>query len=321
MVSFGTRLKKEREQRGISLDDVSLSTKIGTRMLRALEDEKFEQLPGGIFNKGFVRAYARYLGIDEDQAVADYLEASGENPPAPPQSPTPSAKSQEKRHEAPVTSSSVLIAQAEGQKQSAFPLGIVAAVLLAVALGLWTWKRYSEPPQSSAPESSNSQTQASGAPAAPSAPEQGAQQSVPGASGQASSPTSTSSASPPATGSAPVPRAGSEPSSPAAPPKAIAGAATAGAFAVRIRADHDSWLSIQADGKTLYEGMLVAPAERTVHAQKQIILRSGNVGGLALTFNGRPLSSQGAEGEVKTLMFGPEGLEVASSAGEENPPR
>src|SRR6266568_8901882 len=79
--SFGARLKREREKKGITLDDISLSTKIGTRLLHALEDEHFDQLPGGIFNKGFVRAYARHLGMDEDQAIADYLEASGQAPP------------------------------------------------------------------------------------------------------------------------------------------------------------------------------------------------------------------------------------------------
>src|SRR5690242_21654419 len=79
MGSFGDRLKKEREQRGISLDDISLSTKIGTRLLRALEEEKFDQLPGGIFNKGFVRAYARHVGLDEEQAISDYMAALGEN--------------------------------------------------------------------------------------------------------------------------------------------------------------------------------------------------------------------------------------------------
>src|SRR5262249_59252047 len=78
MGSFGDRLKKQREQRSISLDDIALSTKIGTRMLRALEEEKFEQLPGGIFNKGFVRAYARHVGLDEEQTLSEYMTALGE---------------------------------------------------------------------------------------------------------------------------------------------------------------------------------------------------------------------------------------------------
>jgi len=77
MGNFGQRLKREREMRGVSLDEIAQATKIGTRSLRALEDEDFDRLPGGIFNKGFVRAYSRFLGIDEEQAVADYLIASG----------------------------------------------------------------------------------------------------------------------------------------------------------------------------------------------------------------------------------------------------
>jgi len=79
--SFGARLKKEREQRKITLDEIAASTKVGTRFLRALEEERFDQLPGGIFNKGFVRAYARHLGIDEEQAIADYVAAAGAGQP------------------------------------------------------------------------------------------------------------------------------------------------------------------------------------------------------------------------------------------------
>jgi cytoskeletal protein RodZ len=67
--------------RGITLEEIALATKIGTRALRALEEEEFGKLPGGIFNKGFVRAYARYLGIDEEQAVADYETAKGASEP------------------------------------------------------------------------------------------------------------------------------------------------------------------------------------------------------------------------------------------------
>src|SRR5215471_13427310 len=74
--SFGERLRREREMRGIKLEQIAESTKIGKRNLVALEEEKFDQLPGGIFNKGFVRAYAKYLGLDEEQAVNDFLTAS-----------------------------------------------------------------------------------------------------------------------------------------------------------------------------------------------------------------------------------------------------
>ncbi len=94
MGSFGDRMKREREMRGITLEEIAESTKIGTRSLRALEQEDFEKLPGGIFTKGFVRAYARYLGIDEEQAVSDYMAAFGEREqqqlPEPPSAAPPS---------------------------------------------------------------------------------------------------------------------------------------------------------------------------------------------------------------------------------------
>ncbi|HSA92379.1 MAG TPA: helix-turn-helix domain-containing protein [Terriglobales bacterium] len=92
MGTFGQRLKREREMRGIGLEEIASATKIGIRMLRALEDERFDLLPGGIFNKGFVRAYAKHVGIDEEQAVADFLVATGETPVSAPVEPQPAAR-------------------------------------------------------------------------------------------------------------------------------------------------------------------------------------------------------------------------------------
>ena len=77
MGSFGENLKREREMRGVTLQEISDATKIGTRALIALEEERFDQLPGGIFNKGFVRSYARFLGMDEESAVVAYEQAAG----------------------------------------------------------------------------------------------------------------------------------------------------------------------------------------------------------------------------------------------------
>ncbi len=70
---FGDKFRKAREKKEISLDDVSSVTKISSRMLRAIEEEHFDQLPGGVFNKGFIRAYAKHLGLDAEEAVTEYL--------------------------------------------------------------------------------------------------------------------------------------------------------------------------------------------------------------------------------------------------------
>lgn len=72
-MSFGEELKRERELRKISLREVSESTKISLRYLEALERNDFRSLPGGVFNRGFVRAYSQYIGIDPDTMVDAYL--------------------------------------------------------------------------------------------------------------------------------------------------------------------------------------------------------------------------------------------------------
>jgi cytoskeleton protein RodZ len=75
MGEFGTELRKERESRGIGLETISDSTKISGRYLAALEQERFEQLPGGVFNKGIMRSYARVVGLDEEAWVSRYMAA------------------------------------------------------------------------------------------------------------------------------------------------------------------------------------------------------------------------------------------------------
>lgn len=81
--TFGESLKREREMRGVSLDEIAGATRIATRFLRAIENEEWDQLPGGVFNRGFVRAVARYLGLDEENIVAEYTLAVGDRQPVP----------------------------------------------------------------------------------------------------------------------------------------------------------------------------------------------------------------------------------------------
>ncbi len=73
MGEFGDKFRNAREKKELSLDDVSNVTKIGSRMLQAIEEEHFDQLPGGVFNKGFIRAYAKHLGLNSEDAITDYL--------------------------------------------------------------------------------------------------------------------------------------------------------------------------------------------------------------------------------------------------------
>jgi len=78
--TFGEHLRREREMRGVSLDEVAQATRIGTRFLEALENERWQELPGGVFNRGFLRSIARYLGLDEESLVAEYGQAANDKP-------------------------------------------------------------------------------------------------------------------------------------------------------------------------------------------------------------------------------------------------
>jgi cytoskeletal protein RodZ len=73
MPSFGEEMRRERELRAITLREISEATKISTRYLDALERNDFRPLPGGVFNKGFVRAYAQHIGVDPEAMVNAYL--------------------------------------------------------------------------------------------------------------------------------------------------------------------------------------------------------------------------------------------------------
>jgi cytoskeletal protein RodZ len=82
MSNFGASFRKAREAAGLPLDRIAAETRISTRFLLAIESEDFHLLPGGVFNRGFVRSYAERLGMDPDQAVSDYsrISASAEEP-------------------------------------------------------------------------------------------------------------------------------------------------------------------------------------------------------------------------------------------------
>jgi cytoskeletal protein RodZ len=73
--SLGEKLRLAREARGITLSEVAAQTRIAARYLEAIEENNYKPLPGGVFNKGFIKAYAKYVGVDEQEALNDYAHA------------------------------------------------------------------------------------------------------------------------------------------------------------------------------------------------------------------------------------------------------
>jgi cytoskeletal protein RodZ len=72
MSSFGPALRRARQQQGISFDDVARDTRLSKRYLLALEEESLSELPGGTYNRAYIRTYALYLRLDPDSLVRDY---------------------------------------------------------------------------------------------------------------------------------------------------------------------------------------------------------------------------------------------------------
>jgi hypothetical protein len=407
--SFGDNLRRQREVRNISLEAISNSTKISIRMLRAIEDEHFDQLPGGVFNKGFVRAYARQVGSDEDEAVADYLVALHDSQfraqalqpdfrqpdfaPPPPNSKhtgflnlsgpihgaqvravSPLANSSarwnktsqiaevgpteadETGHRKTVTPASedssseevqiqirdrrtqdrrgenrrveerrggerrragrnnrgpdnlvAIFPESLGHRAEQVPWIKLAMPLLLVALTLAFWNYYRR-----------------GQPAA-----------------------ELSHASIPTTVSAAAPDAFKPVASPLAPPTRAVTASTArrpapanhsanhsaeihspdtaltvpvpavdspSKFTLVIRANKTSWVSIFADGQPVARETLIAPANTSIRAIHEIVVRTGNAAGISFLLNGKEVPAEGNPGEARTYTFNASGLRASAEA-------
>ncbi len=81
--SFGEQLRTAREARNISLREISEQTRISMRYLEAIETDDYKRLPGGIFNRSFIKAYAKYIGYDESEALEGYARTAREHGESP----------------------------------------------------------------------------------------------------------------------------------------------------------------------------------------------------------------------------------------------
>jgi cytoskeleton protein RodZ len=284
MGSFGERMQREREMRGITLEEISESTKISTRSLEALEHEEFDKLPGGIFNKGFIRAYARYLGIDEEQAVADFIAVAGDSEQPLP-NPPPRPRSTDSLAPEKVNWSGVVVLVL------LFALGIATVWKLAprayrgAKSGLAAVRLHLHARRTPAPPPITFGTPPP--PPPPAAPAVGAAAKLEPA---------------PAAGKRHKAEVAKVAKLPDKPP-------TSGenGFVVLIRAKEDSWVSITADGKPFSEGMLNADSVEQVRASREIVLKTGHARGMEVSHNGKPVAL--GDGEVTTVIFTPQGVQ------------
>jgi len=289
-VSFGVSLKRERELRGISLHEIAKTTKISVRFLEAIEKNRFDVLPEGVFRKSFIKSYAKYLGMNEEQILHEYdLEVQS------------SAASQSVPEKPSV---SLRESSAGSKRVLLLTLGILL-LLVAAGCGFWYLTRASrkgeaEPPAgqttsaaqapSGQPRSETASLAASTATPIPAESTAPPPASTTGAAGEAASPVSDPSAlkvlGELAKKPEPVAPAGTEGSTP---------------LELTVEASNPVWVSVSAGESTLFSG-LMNPSESkkfSLEAPLKVIL--GNAGGVRLQVNGQVFSSLGKTGERKTL--------------------
>jgi cytoskeletal protein RodZ len=276
-IDFGTYLRQAREKRGISLQQVSVTTKISARVLDALERNDPSKLPGAIFSRAFVRSYAREVGLEPELAVANFVAAFPEESGAedmPSATTAEDAETFESRRRVATTLVRLLV------------ISLVAVVLGLIYVAMWGSK----------------------ATPAPGAGEFGAVPPVrPPAATQQAAP--APAIQPEAAAGVPAPAMA--PPSPSTPPQpdATAGGLVdsavgqAAPLVVGIVASDLCWLSVTVDGNRLLARNLQAGERLEYQVGTRVTMIVGNAAALAVTLNGKPARPLGGPGQVVTTTI------------------
>jgi cytoskeleton protein RodZ len=279
-VVFGANLKRERELRGITLDEISKATKISVRLLGAIETDRFDVLPSGIFRKSFIKSYAKYLGMNEEQILHEYA-LQFEISPLPTHAEKPTRE----------PSATVTV------NQRSWVLLLGGLLLLAVCGGLYWFFSEDDTPEPSVPPSTSG-----GAGGHPMAASQVSGRNLPTSPG-AARPTGQASTRPPgsAASSSTLKVLGELDSKPGQPSRGGIQPLAGTALELTVQVTETSWLSVSSGERSLFSGLMSSQESKKFPLQSKLTLVLGNAGGVKLLVNGRALASLGKSGEVKTI--------------------
>jgi hypothetical protein len=258
--SFGEELRRERELRQISLREVAEATKINLRFLEALENNDFDTLPGGFFVRGFIKAFARHIGVNEEAMVNAYLlelgrqrgrAAASADPTPPPASEPPPPKAPASAATGSAARGSVLPGASSGAARAVI-VGASLLAFLGVAFLLWSTVRQMGAGAARAPE------------AAPTA-------------GPASGAEEVAAAAPAGLREPPPPT-----------------------LSVELGVRRRSWVRVLCDGSELVNRTLDGGARRSFECRDEVSLSASEAQALEVRINGRALELPGSPGERLT---------------------
>ncbi|OGP53367.1 MAG: hypothetical protein A2162_06690 [Deltaproteobacteria bacterium RBG_13_52_11b] len=284
--TLGKYLRAERELRKISLRELSKNTRVREHLLKAIEEDRHDLLPPPTFVKGFLTAYAKYIGIDANEIILRYQRGlTGTQDTGPDVNPEKETGRNAKHRW--VVGGAILAG------------ALVAGLVVSYFFFLQPSNQRVEP--------------------LPVTPAEKETQVPPPASPQIEETDSSQKALPPAP---PLMAATNLPQgeipatptpTPAPAPPHIVGTnppQKEKTISLQLKALDLTWVSVKTDNQTEREMMLRPGETIPLEAVHQIYILVGNAGGLNLIHNGKTLERFGKSGEVVTLTFTPEGLDV-----------
>jgi cytoskeleton protein RodZ len=340
MTSVGETLRRERLKRNLDLDQISRELKISSRFLEAIEAERFDKLPAGVFAKSFVRQYARLLHLDEEGLAAQVQRAI--EPEVLPIKPVENWQppSQQEIHVPRVEEWEAVSEGGRFRWPASLPALALVVVVMLVCSGVYSfWQRTRHPVTARATPPAPTETvpppqeQPQPAPAAqpPSAQPPAAQPPTkeqppaakPPEMAAVKPPEAPASATPqvPTSGTdhrdsnsadrpAPEGQPGATPPKPAEP---VPNSNPNATVRVELTADEPVWVLARADGKYLFSGTLEPKQTRVVEASGTLLLRLGNAGGVNISLNGKPIGTLGAKGQVRDVQFTSGGFQIVAA--------
>lgn len=284
----GDKLRAEREKQNLTVKDIEKGTSIRALYIECIEKGDYEQLPGEVYTKGFIRNYANYLKLNATELVREFV----------------TERHPEKAAAAPAAS----------QKEQASKVRETAA---AAAQPAAAEEKKASAETKAAPSPAAAPRKAPQRPAAPARQEHKARKAAP-AQRPFSAPSSGSNrgkfiilavvlvvvvgvaayllGSSSSETPAPAPQQAQQQQA-AEPQKTYDGVEVTGKFS------DDCWIEVKADGKVVYEGTLKKGDSMDWKGQENVTVRAGNAGAVEFTVNGKELGKAGKEGQVANKTF------------------
>ncbi|MBI5562294.1 MAG: helix-turn-helix domain-containing protein [Deltaproteobacteria bacterium] len=282
MESPGEHLKREREQRGISLRKVFEATRVPLKFLEAIESDDFESLPHPTFVKGYIKSYCKLLGIDENDSALRYdLFLREKNSKAYDLAPLPETKDRKK---------SLLLASSRSRMIAA----AVASVVIIVIVMAYQ-RRRGGAAHLARPEATTG-VKTGAEPAKPESAPPTAEQKPSLAPAQAAR--AAKEARPSVKSERPAPRAAAETRKETAKEAAHGAPAVPAGHTLFVRAKENVWMKVRVDGAEPIDVLLRSGEAVTWKASDNFSVLIGNAGGVEASFDGTPLGAIGKSGEV-----------------------